>query len=106
VIADKEREVNLGHDGTWVAHPGLVGTALEVFDSAMRTPNQILTPRPSSRISAADLLEVPSGEITEQGLRTNINIALLYLESWLRGSGCVPLYNLMEDAATAEISRA
>ncbi|MGZ3697662.1 MAG: malate synthase A [Bdellovibrionota bacterium] len=106
VRADKEREVNLGHDGTWVAHPGLVGLAREIFDAKMKTPNQIAAPRPEVRITAQDLLTVPTGAITEEGLRKNINVALLYMEAWLRGIGCVPLYNLMEDAATAEISRA
>lgn len=106
VIADKRREVNLGHDGTWVAHPGLVPLARQVFDETMKTPNQISLTREEWKIAAQDLLTVPSGEITPHGIRTNINVALLYLESWLRGVGCVPLYNLMEDAATAEISRA
>jgi malate synthase len=106
VSQDKKREVNLGHDGTWVAHPGLVGVARQVFDEAMQGPNQISVPRDEWEITAADLLRAPFGEITEEGLRRNINISLLYLESWLRGVGCVPLYHLMEDAATAEISRA
>jgi malate synthase len=105
VRADKLREVQAGHDGTWVAHPGLVGVAREIFDTHMETPNQIRFGRDGVRVAAADLLRVPAGEITEKGLRTNINVGVLYLESWLRGSGCVPLYNLMEDAATAEISR-
>ncbi|HEU4928654.1 MAG TPA: malate synthase A, partial [Candidatus Krumholzibacteria bacterium] len=106
VRADKLREVNAGHDGTWVAHPGLVPIAREVFDAHMKTPHQIRTSRPDVSVEAQDLLAVPGGEITEKGLRTNINVGVLYLESWLRGAGCVPLYNLMEDAATAEISRA
>ncbi|MEO5969301.1 MAG: malate synthase A [Bdellovibrionia bacterium] len=106
VTLDKKREVNLGHDGTWVAHPGLVAVARKVFDESMPGPNQINVSREEWHISAADLLRAPAGEITEEGLRKNINISLLYLESWLRGVGCVPLYNLMEDAATAEISRA
>jgi malate synthase len=80
--------------------------AKEIFDEHMKTPNQITVARQDVSIGAADLLKVPSGEITEKGLRTNINVGVLYLESWLRGMGCVPLYNLMEDAATAEISRA
>ena len=106
VRADKLREVKAGHDGTWVAHPGLVGLAREIFDEHMKTPNQIDVARDDLNITAGDLLKVPAGEITEKGLRTNINVGVLYLESWLRGNGCVPLYNLMEDAATAEISRA
>jgi malate synthase len=106
VRADKLREVRAGHDGTWVAHPALVAVARDVFDVHMKTPNQIRIAREDVAVSAQDLLTVPEGEITEKGLRTNINVGVLYLESWLRGSGCVPLYNLMEDAATAEISRA
>jgi malate synthase len=106
VRADKLREVHAGHDGTWVAHPGLVAVARDVFDAHMKTPNQIRIARDDVHVAAQDLIAVPEGDITEQGLRTNINIGVLYLESWLRGSGCVPLYNLMEDAATAEISRA
>ena len=106
VRADKLREVRAGHDGTWVAHPALVAVARDVFDAHMKTPNQIRTAREDVAVTAQDLLAVPTGEITEQGLRTNINVGVLYLESWLRGAGCVPLYNLMEDAATAEISRA
>jgi malate synthase len=106
VIADKRREVKLGHDGTWVAHPGLVSIAREVFDVDMPTPNQVEIKRPEINITEADLLQIPTGTITEVGLRTNINVGLMYLESWLNGNGCVPLYNLMEDAATAEICRA
>ncbi len=105
VRADKEREVNEGHDGTWVAHPGLVAIAKEVFDKGMPGANQIARKRQDVHVSAADLLQVPKGQITEAGLRANINVGLGYVESWLRGTGCVPLYNLMEDAATAEISR-
>ncbi len=105
VRADKEREVTDGHDGTWVAHPGLVPLAREVFDRHMPEPNQIAKPRPALTITAQDLLQVPEGSITPEGLRTNISVALHYLESWLRGQGCVPINNLMEDAATAEISR-
>jgi malate synthase len=104
VRADKMREVRAGHDGTWVAHPGLVPVAKEVFDEHMKTPNQIGR-RPEARVTARDLLEVPGGEITEHGLRWNIDVGVQYLESWLRGQGCVPIYNLMEDAATAEICR-
>jgi malate synthase len=105
VRADKEREVSEGHDGTWVAHPGLVPLAKEVFDRGMPDANQIARKRQDVDIAAADLLAVPKGTITEAGLRSNVNVGLGYIESWLRGLGCVPLYNLMEDAATAEISR-
>jgi malate synthase len=105
VRADKEREANEGHDGTWVAHPGLVALAKEVFDKAMPGPNQIARKRQEVAIGAADLVQVPQGTITEAGLRQNVNVGIGYIESWLRGNGCVPLYNLMEDAATAEISR-
>ncbi len=103
-IADKEREARDGHDGTWVAHPALVQKAREIFDRAMPKPNQV-DKMPEGKISAADLLEIPKGNITESGLRKNINVGLLYLKAWLSGLGCVPIYNLMEDAATAEISR-
>jgi malate synthase len=107
VRADKEREANDGHDGTWVAHPGLVPVALEAFDAVMKTPNQIDRKREDVSVSGDDLLRFgPEEPITEQGLRANISIGVQYLESWLRGSGCVPIFNLMEDAATAEISRA
>jgi malate synthase len=105
VRADKLREVKAGHDGTWVAHPGLVPIAREIFDENMKTPNQIHVKREDVHVTAADLLRVPTGPITDQGLRMNIDIGIQYLEAWLRGSGCVPIYNLMEDAATAEISR-
>ena len=105
VRQDKLREVRAGHDGTWVAHPGLVPLAKEVFDAHMKGPNQIQRPLEDVRITAKDLLAVTEGEITEKGLRWNIDVGLQYLESWLRGSGCVPIYNLMEDAATAEICR-
>src|SRR6202049_2941984 len=103
---DKLGEVKAGHDGTWVAHPGLVPIAKEIFDEYMKTPNQIHVKREEVKVTAKDLLEVPRGEITEEGLRLNINVGLQYLEAWLRGNGCVPINNLMEDAATAEISRA
>lgn len=106
VRADKEREASNGHDGTWVAHPGLVPVALEVFDRLMPTPNQIERKRDGVRVSAADLLQIPAGPRTEAGLRQNVAVAIGYIEAWLRGTGCVPLFNLMEDAATAEISRA
>jgi malate synthase len=107
VRQDKLREVRAGHDGTWVAHPGLVPVARDVFDRHMPGRNQIQKPEDErSRITAADMLQIPEGAITEAGLRRNIDVALQYIESWLRGNGCVPIYNLMEDAATAEISRA
>ena len=105
VRQDKLREVKAGHDGTWVAHPGLVPIAKEIFDEYMKTPNQIHVKREDVKVTAADLLNVPEGQITDQGLRTNVDVGIQYLESWLRGNGCVPIYNLMEDAATAEISR-
>ncbi len=106
VIADKRREVAAGHDGTWVAHPGLVETAREVFDAGMPGPNQIARRREDVVVSREDLLAVPDGPITEAGVRQNVSVGIRYLEAWLRGSGCVPLDHLMEDAATAEISRA
>lgn len=105
VRKDKEREVRAGHDGTWVAHPGLVPLAREVFEAHMTGPNQIDRKRDDVVVTAADLVAVPDGEITDEGLRGNIDVGIRYLESWLRGGGCVPIYNLMEDAATAEISR-
>ncbi|HUH72834.1 MAG TPA: malate synthase A [Chitinophagales bacterium] len=105
VRADKEREAKAGHDGTWVAHPALVAIALEEFDKYMPTPNQIHVKREDVNVSAADILEVPVGTITSQGLKSNIDVGIQYLEAWLRGNGCVPIHNLMEDAATAEISR-
>jgi malate synthase len=105
VRQDKLREVRAGHDGTWVAHPGLVPVAKEIFDAHMPAPNQ-LERRPEVHVTAADLLAVPDGEITEAGLRWNIDVGIQYLEAWMRGNGCVPIYNLMEDAATAEICRA
>lgn len=105
VRADKQREVGDGHDGTWVAHPALVSLAREVFDAGMPTPNQIHVTRDDVDVEAADLLTMPEGPITEAGLRQNANVGVLYLEAWLGGTGCVPLYDLMEDAATAEISR-
>jgi len=102
VRQDKLREVRAGHDGTWVAHPGLVPVAKEIFDAYMPGPNQ-LQHRPHIQVTAADLLAVPDGDITEAGLRWNIDVGIQYLEAWMRGIGCVPIYNLMEDAATAEI---
>jgi malate synthase len=110
VRRDKLREVHAGHDGTWVAHPGLVPVAKEIFDKYMPEANQISVQRPNRAVTpvvtAKDLLTVPKGDITEAGLRWNIDVGLQYLHSWLKGSGCVPIYNLMEDAATAEICRA
>jgi malate synthase len=106
VRADKLREATDGHDGTWVAHPGLVPIAKGIFDKAMPEANQIARKRQDVHVTAPDLLEVPTGTLTEGGLRQNINVGIGYIEAWLRGIGCVPLYNLMEDAATAEISRA
>jgi len=106
VRADKEREAGDGHDGTWVAHPGLVPVATEIFDRLMPGPNQIDKKLSDFHATAADLLQVPPGDITESGVRQNIAVGLGYLDAWLRGIGCVPLFNLMEDAATAEISRA
>ncbi|MCV9928448.1 malate synthase A [Flavobacterium sp. LS1R49] len=105
VKADKEREVRNGHDGTWVAHPDLVSLAKEIFDAGMPTPNQIHIARPHLIITEQDLLEVPQGTITEEGVRKNINVGVLYLASWLNGQGAAAIHNLMEDAATAEISR-
>ena len=105
VVADKEQEVRNGHDGTWVAHPGLVATAMNVFNEYMPTKNQIHIKRNDVKVSEKDLVELPKGTITEDGIRKNINVGILYIESWLRGNGAAALYNLMEDAATAEISR-
>jgi malate synthase len=106
VRADKEREATDGHDGTWVAHPGLVPVAMEVFDRIMLQPNQIDKQLDDYNVVAEDLLRVPDGTISEAGLRQNVAVGIGYLEAWIRGIGCVPLFNLMEDAATAEISRA
>jgi malate synthase len=106
VRQDKLREVRAGHDGTWVAHPGLVPVAKEIFDAHMKTPNQISLQREKAHVAAKDLLAVPDGEITEAGLKWNIDVGVQYLDAWLKGVGCVPIYNLMEDAATAEICRA
>jgi malate synthase len=106
VRADKEREASDGHDGTWVAHPDLVPVAQEVFDRLMPHPNQLDRLREDVSVNQRDLLEVHEGTRTEAGLRLNIRVGIQYIEAWLRGRGAVPLYNLMEDAATAEISRA
>jgi malate synthase len=105
VRQDKLREVKAGHDGTWVAHPGLVQIAKSIFDSHMSRSNQIDLKREDVQVTANDLLTIPDGTITEAGLHQNIDVGIQYLDSWLQGTGCVPLYNLMEDAATAEISR-
>lgn len=102
---DKMTEAKNGHDGTWVAHPALVKVAMDIFDEYMPTQNQIDKKRLDVKVSAADLVETPKGTITEIGLRTNINVGILYIESWLNGNGAAAIYNLMEDAATAEISR-
>ncbi|WP_273122660.1 malate synthase A [Bacillus weihaiensis] len=106
VRADKEREATDGHDGTWVAHPALVKVAMDVFNKHMKTPNQIHRKREDVKVTAHDLLEVPDGTITEEGVRTNIDVGIRYIASWLSGRGAAPIHNLMEDAATAEISRA
>jgi malate synthase len=106
VRADKLREANAGHDGTWIAHPGLASIAQDAFDAVMKGPNQLSVLREEVVVTPQDLLRVPEGAITEAGLRNCIRVGVQYIESWLRGSGCVPLYNLMEDAATAEICRA
>ncbi|AOY60426.1 MULTISPECIES: malate synthase A [Desulfococcus] len=105
VREDKIREAEDGHDGTWVAHPGLVAIATEEFDRRLSGPNQIDRLREDVTVTREDLLKLPVGTITEQGLRTNIRVGVEYMAAWLSGNGCVPLYNLMEDAATAEISR-
>lgn len=105
VRADKRREAENGHDGTWVAHPGLIPIAMEVFDRYMPGPNQIEKKREDVQVNQADLLKVPEGSITMRGLKTNVAAAVRYTEEWISGLGCVPLNNLMEDAATAEISR-
>jgi malate synthase len=106
VRADKEREAEQGHDGTWVAHPDLVPVAKKVFDRLMPGPNQLDKLRDDVHVTREDLLEVHEAERTEEGLRENIRVGIQYIEAWLGGRGAVPLYNLMEDAATAEISRA
>jgi malate synthase len=107
VRADKEREARDGHDGTWVAHPGLVPVAMEAFNKEMLKPNQIESGKQMDvEVKAADLLAVPEGTITEAGVRMNINVGIQYVASWLNGRGAAPIHNLMEDAATAEISRA
>jgi len=106
VRADKLREARAGHDGTWIAHPGLASIAVQAFDELMPGTDQRSNLRSDVRVSATDLLRVPEGAVTEGGIRLNIRVGVQYLEAWLGGNGCVPLYNLMEDAATAEICRA
>jgi len=105
VRADKDREASFGHDGTWVAHPGMVQTAKDVFDKLMPGQNQIHRKRSDLTITQEDLLKPHSGKATEAGVRENIRVGIQYTAAWLEGRGAVPLYNLMEDAATAEISR-
>lgn len=107
VKRDKIREVTLGHDGTWVAHPNLVPVAKEIFNTYMPCPNQIHVLKENLVITAKDLINptIKGGAITEEGVQVNVSIALQYMEAWLRGTGCVPIHHLMEDAATAEISR-
>jgi malate synthase len=106
VRADKEREASDGHDGTWVAHPALVPVAKEVFDRLMPTPNQRHRDRSDVAVEAHELLAPPAGAVTEAGFRNNVAVSLRYLAAWLGGQGCVAIFNLMEDAATAEIARA
>ncbi|MFZ3576710.1 malate synthase A [Virgibacillus sp. DJP39] len=106
VKKDKEREVNDGHDGTWVAHPGMVNLVLDIFNKHMPSKNQITKPLRYVQVTQKDLLALPEGTITEEGLRTNIRVGIQYIAAWLQGKGAVPINNLMEDAATAEISRA
>ena len=106
VRADKEREATDGHDGTWVAHPGLVPIAREIFDRHMQSANQVHRKREDVNVTAKDLIQIPDGKITVDGLRMNVSVSLQYMAAWLAGNGCVPINNLMEDAATAEISRA
>jgi malate synthase len=106
VRADKEREVRDGYDGTWVAHPDLVPVAREVFDRMLQEKNQVTRMRQHVRVLREDLLKIHHGTRTEQGFRLNIRVGVQYIEAWLRGRGAVPIYHLMEDAATAEISRA
>jgi hypothetical protein len=106
VKADKHREVKAGHDGTWVAHPDLAHIAVDIFNAGMTTPNQLFVRREDVHVRAQDLLNtsIPGGKVTEKGIKENIEVGLIYCEAWLRGIGCSPINNLMEDAATAEIS--
>jgi len=105
VRADKEREAGDGHDGTWVAHPGLVPVAMEIFDRHLKGKNQLDRSRDDVHVGVSELLAVPRGSITAAGFRNNVEVSILYLAAWLAGNGCVPIHNLMEDAATAEIAR-
>jgi malate synthase len=105
VRADKQREARAGHDGTWVAHPGLIPVALAEFDAVMPTPNQLHVKREDVKVTRDDLIAVPAGTITRAGFLANIDVCVRYLAAWLDGLGCVPIHHLMEDAATAEISR-
>ena len=105
VRADKEREAGDGHDGTWVAHPGLVPVAMEIFDKHLNGPNQLDKLRQDVSVSATEMLAVPKGSITAAGFLNNVDVAIQYLAAWLAGNGCVPIHHLMEDAATAEIAR-
>lgn len=105
VRADKEREASAGHDGTWVAHPGLIPVAMEVFDRLMPHKNQLDKKREDVKVSAADLIKVPEGTVTKTGVHNSVSVSIQYTAAWLSGNGCVPINNLMEDAATAEISR-
>jgi malate synthase len=106
VRADKQREAADGHDGTWVAHPGLIPVAMGIFDEYLHGPNQLDKARRDVRVSARDLVAPAEGTISESGVRGNIAVAIRYLAAWLGGQGCVPINNLMEDAPTAEIARA
>jgi malate synthase len=106
VRADKKREASAGHDGTWVAHPGLIPVALEEFDKILSGPNQLDRLREDVEVSADDLLVAPAGTISYAGFENNVDVCVRYLAAWLDGLGCVPIHHLMEDAATAEISRA
>jgi len=106
VRADKEREAGAGHDGTWVAHPGLIGLAMDIFDKHLDGANQLARLREDVNVSAGDLIAPCSGTITEAGVRGNLEVAIRYMAAWLSGQGCVPIHHLMEDAATAEIARA
>src|SRR5699024_9152769 len=106
VRLDKLREVQDGHDGTWVAHPALVSIAEDVFNEYMPEPNQIDKQLTDLSVTQADLLTIPEGTITPEGVEGNVSVAIRYIVAWLDGNGAVPIFNLMEDAATAEISRA
>ena len=105
VRADKEREATYGHDGTWVAHPGLIPVAMEVFNRLMPQKNQRDKLREDVKVTQKDLLQMHQGTISEAGVRNNVNVSIQYMANWLHGNGCVPIFNMMEDAATAEISR-